>query len=146
MLFVRASVPSDPTSRWPMWGASPKRASMLYPPTRRCTLGKRVVISFCSCRASVCISASNACVVSAYSNRRVVPSTVIAVRARTLSCILPYRIERDPQELFAAIPPSVARDAVDTSTGYHHPSDFKWRFRLSKTKPGCTVAVPASAS
>ena len=33
-----------------------------------------------------------------------------------VACILPYRIERDPQELFAAIPPSVARDAVDTST------------------------------
>ncbi len=39
----------------------------------------------------------------------------------------------------AVIPPMVARDAVDTSTGNHRPCGFKARLSWSSTIPGSTV-------
>src|ERR1700686_3122745 len=64
----------------------------------------------------------------------------------TFGRVLLYRSERPPQELFAAMPPMVAREAVETSTGNHSPCGFSWRFNSSSTMPGCTTHVFAAAS
>jgi hypothetical protein len=55
------------------------------------------------------------------SKRAAVPSGRMASIARTLSRIVPKRRERAPQELLPAMPPSVAREAVETSTGNQSP-------------------------
>ncbi|MDT4837535.1 hypothetical protein FQZ97_712710 [compost metagenome] len=53
-------------------------------------------------------------------------------------------MEREPQELLPAMPPSVACALVDTSTGYQSPCGLSCAFRWSSTRPGSTVAVPSS--
>ncbi len=53
------------------------------------------------------------------------------------------RSERPPQELFAVMPPMVAREAVETSTGNHSPCGLSARLRSSSTMPGSTRAAPA---
>ena len=55
-------------------------------------------------------------------------------------------MEREPQELLPAMPPSVAWALVDTSTGYHRPCRLSWAFRWSSTMPGWTTAVRAWVS
>ena len=47
--------------------------------------------------------------------------------------------DRVPQELLPVMPPMVAREAVETSTGNHSPCGFSWRFSSSSTMPGCTA-------
>ena len=47
--------------------------------------------------------------------------------------------ERPPQELLPAMPPMVAREAVEMSTGNHRPCGLSWRLRSSSTMPGSTV-------
>ena len=44
-----------------------------------------------------------------------------------------------PQELFAVMPPMVAREAVETSTGNHRPCGLSLRLRSSSTMPGSTT-------
>src|SRR5664279_5251146 len=51
------------------------------------------------------------------------------------------RIERPPQELFPAMPPMVAREEVEMSTGNHRPCGLSWRLSSSSTMPGSTVQV-----
>jgi ABC-type uncharacterized transport system substrate-binding protein len=54
--------------------------------------------------------------------------------ARSLGVDLP------PLEVLRVIPPSDAREAVDTSTGNHKPWSLSCRLRSSSTMPGCTRA------
>jgi hypothetical protein len=44
------------------------------------------------------------------------------------------------------MPPMVARDAVETSTGNHRPCGFSLRFSSSRTMPGSTTQVRPSTS
>jgi len=44
------------------------------------------------------------------------------------------------------MPPMVAREAVETSTGNHRPWGFSWRFNSSSTMPGSTTQVRAALS
>ena len=46
---------------------------------------------------------------------------------------LKFRSERPPQELFADMPPMVAREAVEVSTGNHRPWALSCRLRSSST-------------
>ena len=55
-------------------------------------------------------------------------------------------MERLPELLFPAIPPSVARLAVDGSTGKKSPCGFSAWLRWSSTIPGCTRTRRAAAS
>ncbi len=64
----------------------------------------------------------------------------------TLCTMLPYSIERDPQELLPAIPPIVACAEVLTSTGNQSPCGCRYLFNRSRTTPGCTLIVSASRS
>ena len=64
----------------------------------------------------------------------------------TLCTMLPYSIEREPQELFPAMPPIVACAEVLTSTGNHKPCGCRNAFNRSSTTPGSTVTVIASGS
>ena len=59
--------------------------------------------------------------------RASVPSASIASIAATLCTMLPYAIEREPQELLPAMPPRVACADVLTSTGNHTPCGFSQR-------------------
>jgi hypothetical protein len=51
-----------------------------------------------------------------------------------------------PQELLPAMPPIVAREAVETSTGNHRPCGFSARFSSSSTMPGSTTQRRFGAS
>ncbi len=55
-------------------------------------------------------------------------------------------MERAPEELFAAMPPSVQRVAVEGSTGKKSPSFARRAFSSASTTPGSTLAVFASGS
>lgn len=55
-------------------------------------------------------------------------------------------MEREPQELLPAMPPSVACALVDTSTGNQSPCGLSRALRWSSTMPGSTVARRASTS
>ncbi len=55
-------------------------------------------------------------------------------------------MEREPAELFAAMPPSVAREAVEMSTGNHSPCGRRRRLSSSSTMPGSTTARLRSRS
>src|SRR5438034_11262361 len=65
--------------------------------------------------------------------------------ASTLCTMLPYAIEREPQELLPAMPPIVAWALVETSTGNHSCCGRRTAFNASRTTPGWTTAVAASA-
>ncbi len=60
--------------------------------------------------------------------------------------MLPNAIEREPQELLPAMPPSVHCADVLTSTGNHSPWGFSQALSASRTMPGSTVTVRASSS
>ena len=60
--------------------------------------------------------------------------------------MLPYAIEREPQELLPAMPPSVACADVLTSTGNHTPCGRSHALSASSVMPGSTVTACASAS
>ena len=60
--------------------------------------------------------------------------------------MVPYLIDRAPQELLPAIPPIVARLPVDTSIGNQSPWGRRAVLSWSSTTPGWTVAVIASGS
>ena len=70
-----------------------------------------------------------------------VPSAKSASIEMTLSRMVPYFNERPPQELLPAIPPMVARDEVEMSTGNHRPCGLSCRLRSSSTMPGSTEQV-----
>ena len=54
--------------------------------------------------------------------------------------------DRPPHELLPTMPPMVARDAVETSTGNQRPCGFSWRLRSSSTMPGSTRQVRLDTS
>ena len=60
--------------------------------------------------------------------------------------MIPYLIERAPAELLPVMPPMVAQFEVETSMGKYHPVGLSRLFSWSSTMPGCTRAVPRSAS
>ncbi len=64
----------------------------------------------------------------------------------TLCTMLPYRMERAPDELLAVMPPMVARSAVDGSTGKNSPSRASVALSRPSTTPGCTRARRAATS
>jgi hypothetical protein len=51
-----------------------------------------------------------------------------------------------PQELLPAMPPIVAREAVETSTGNHSPWTLSARLSSSSTMPGSTTQRRLAAS
>src|SRR5215475_11555012 len=55
-------------------------------------------------------------------------------------------MDRLPQELLPAIPPSVACAEVETSTGYQSPCGLSQALSWSSTTPGCTVTSARSLS
>jgi len=60
--------------------------------------------------------------------------------------MVPYLRDRPPQELLPAMPPMVAREAVETSTGNHRPCCLSFRLRSSSTIPGSTTQLRLSMS
>ncbi len=64
--------------------------------------------------------------------------------SRTWSIVLPYTTERAPLELFAIMPPTVARLADDTSGAKRRLCGRSIAFRSSSTTPGSTRAQRAS--
>src|ERR1700739_969116 len=73
-------------------------------------------------------------------NRAPVPSASNASTPRTLCTMLPYRKEREPQLLFAVMPPIVARLAVDGSTGKNSLCLRRRGVSPASTTPGSTRA------
>ena len=59
-------------------------------------------------------------------------------RARSRACCR-SAASAPPQELLPVMPPMVAREAVEISTGNHRPCGLSWRLRSSSTMPGSTA-------
>ncbi|CAM5581591.1 hypothetical protein SALBM311S_10734 [Streptomyces alboniger] len=74
------------------------------------------------------------------------PRAVRTDSPRTLSAVVPHATECDPHELLPIIPPSVQRLCVDGSGPKRRPCGAAASWRRSRTRPGCTTAVPASGS
>ncbi len=73
-----------------------------------------------------------------------VPSASTTSTLATWSTVVPYRGVRAPDELFAIMPPSVARELVATSGPKVNPCGFRYALSWSRTTPAPTRTVRAS--
>ena len=130
----KAKVPSDPTricAKFSGVVTLGTKESMLYPPTLRINFGNLKSISSASLspissnlflNVSSTTALSNSCRSGPRTpNIKFRPSASRASIDKTLSRIVPYRIDLAPQELFPTIPPIVAWLDVDMSTGNQSP-------------------------
>ena len=128
-----ASVPSEPTSKIvqaqrPVSGAPARRCCSRRPGADLGEAGGDLVRLARAQRREItdqrivglAVGSANRCARLPIGHQRVDGDS-------TLSRISPYLMDREPQELFAAIPPMVAREAVETSTGNHSPCGLQHR-------------------